>query len=203
MASSWDKRKETEMLHGHSAVRSAHDSSITGLVHLVVGAVMITALSACSDNGFTDLKQYVASVKARPAGRIPPLPEFKTYETFAYSADTLRDPFEMFENEAELVQATKLEGAGIKPDQERNKETLEAYPLDTLRFVGQLEKDNETWAIVTSPDSLVHRVKVGNYIGQNYGKITAVTETQLEIRELVPDGMGGWIEREAALSLGE
>ena len=70
-------------------------------------------------------------------------------------------------------------------------------------FVGQLEKDNEQWAIVTSPDSLVHRVKVGNYIGQNFGKITAVTESQLEITELIQDGMGGWIERDAALSLGD
>lgn len=173
------------------------------VVRVFTYMTLLTALTACSDGGISDLQNYVKSVRSRPAARIAPLPEFKTYETFAYSANELRDPFEMFQNEAELVQSTGTSSSGPKPDEKRNKETLEQYPLDTLRFVGQLEKDNEQWAIVTSPDSLVHRVKAGNYIGQNFGKITAVTESQLEIKELVQDGMGGWIERDAALSLGD
>lgn len=177
---------------------------VTGIVmRFMITAMIGSLLSACSDGGLSDLQSYVKSVKSRPAARIAPLPEFKTYETFSYSAEELRDPFVMFQNEAELVQSTMAVSSGPKPDEKRNKETLEQYPLDTLRFVGQLEKDNEQWAIVTSPDSLVHRVKAGNYIGQNFGKVTAVTENQLEIKELVPDGMGGWIERDAALSLGE
>lgn len=175
----------------------------TVLIRSIIGVAIAASLSACSSGSLSDLQDYVQRIKAKPAERIPPLPEFKMYETFAYSASDIRDPFTMFEEEGELQQATVSLYAGPKPDENRNKETLEQYPLDTLRFVGKLEKDNEQWAIVTSPDKLVHRVKVGNYLGQNYGKVTAVTETQLEISELVPDGMGGWIEREAALSLGE
>lgn len=187
---------------GRNMSGAARTHSITG-VRVVMAAVLFASITACSDSGFSDLNEYVASVKARPAARIPPLPEFKTYETFAYSAEELRDPFVLLQDEAEMVQATAPATSGPKPDENRNRETLEGYPLDTLRFVGQLEKENEKWAIVTSPDSLVHRVKVGNYMGQNYGKITAVTESQLEITELVSDGMGGWIERKAALSLGD
>jgi type IV pilus assembly protein PilP len=169
------------------------------VAHCVLALSVV--LSGCSSSSMTDLMEYVDSVKAKPAGRIAPLPEFKTYETYAYSSSSLRDPFVMFEDEAEIVQPSATPGGGLRPDLSRHKETLEQYPLDTLKFVGQLEKDGNKWAIVTSPDSLVHRVKVGNHIGKNYGKITAVMEDKIIIRELVPDGMGGWIEREAGLSL--
>jgi type IV pilus assembly protein PilP len=146
----------------------------------------------------------VQRIKDKPPGRIDPIPEFKTYETFTYSASDLRDPFQMFEEEAEVVDvAAKQPKSGPEPDKNRNRETLEQYPLDTLRYVGQLMKDGENWAIVTSPDALVHRVKMGNYLGQNYGKIIAISEEMIDISELVPDGMGGWIERRAALSLGD
>ncbi len=164
--------------------------------------ILIAMLTACTSSGIDDLESFVQSVKARPAARIKPLPEFKMYETFSYTATDMRDPYVLFDNESKVVQAKALEYTGPKPDENRNKETLEQYPLDTLRFVGQLEKDNEQWAIVTSPDELVHRVKAGNYLGKNYGRITDVTETEITVLELVPDGMGGWIEREAALSLG-
>lgn len=190
------------MLFGIDTFRLADGRVCRAELRTFVVMALFASLVACSSGSLSDLQSYVQSVKARPAGRIAPLPEFKTYETFAYSAGNLRDPFVMMQNEAELVQAT-AGAAGPKPDEQRNKETLEMYPLDTLRFVGQLERGNEKWAIVTSPDGLVHRVKAGNYIGQNFGKITAVTESQLEITELVPDGMGGWVERQAALSLGE
>ncbi len=170
------------------------------VIRILVAMVLSVGVTACSDFGLSNLESYVRSIKARPASRIPPLPEFKMYETFSYSADELRDPFRINNDEAEIKGADAVVYTGPKPDENRNKETLEEYPLDTLRFVGQLEKNNEEWAIVTSPDKLVHRVKVGNFIGQNYGRIVAISESDMEV--LVPDGMGGWIEREAALSLG-
>jgi len=169
------------------------------LAHAIL--LLSVLMGGCSNGAMTDLMEYVGSVKARPAGRIAPLPEFKTYETYTYKSTDLRDPFVMFENEAEIMQPRAPGGSGIGPDLARHKETLEQYPLDTLNFVGQLERGGETWAIITSPDSLVHRVKVGNHIGKNFGKITAVMEDRIVIKELVPDGMGGWIEREAGLSL--
>ena len=195
--------KENHMLLGIERYQEARAQVTQKTIRIIMSITLLVSLSACSDGGMSDLENYVNSVRSRPASRIAPLPEFKTYETFAYSASNLRDPFVMFENEAELAQSAALNTSGPQPDTKRNKETLEQYPLDTLRFVGQLEKDNEQWAIITSPDSLVHRVKAGNYIGQNFGKITQISESQIEITELVPDGMGGWIKREAALSLGE
>lgn len=179
-------------------------NKVQSMIRTFIIAFSISVLAACAAGSFGDLNNYIKSVKARPAGRIPPLPEFKTYETFSYAAMDLRDPFKMFENESEVIKkAEASEYQGPKPDANRNKETLEQYPLDTLHFVGQLEKENKKWAIVTSPDSLVHRVSVGNYIGKNYGRITRITEAKIEISELVPDGLGGWIERKAALAIDE
>lgn len=163
---------------------------------------LVFGLTACASNDFTDLQSYIRQVKARPAGRIAPVPEFETYETYAYSASNLRDPFKMFDNDAEVVETPQTNN-GLQPDLNRNKETLEQYPLDTLHFVGDLEKDGEKWAIITSPDNLVHRVKVGNHLGTNYGEIVAITDTKIIINEIIRDGMGGWIKREAALSLSE
>ncbi len=190
------------MLLGIERYQNTHTGFAGLAIHLAGVAFLLAALTGCSDSRFSDLEGYVQRIKAKPAERILPLPEFKLYETFAYSADELRDPFFMLDDEAEIAVGETVVYTGPKPDKDRNKETLEQYPLDSLKFVGHLEKDNDQWAIVTSPDKLVHRVKSGNFIGQNYGRIMAISEGRMEISELVPDGMGGWIEREAALSLG-
>lgn len=171
-------------------------------MRLIVLSVLVLPLFSCSSSDFSDLRAYINKVKARPAGRIAPVPQFETYETYEYTASNLRDPFKMFDSEAEMVEQTPST-SGLRPDQDRNKETLEEYPLDTLKFVGSLEKDGKNWAIITSPDKLVHKVKVGNHLGMNYGEITSISETKIEIKEIIQDGMGGWIEREAALSLSE
>lgn len=166
---------------------------------LCIGVFVLTLLG-CSDTN-SDLQTYIRSVKAKPAGRIAPVPEFKPYETFTYSDTDLRDPFSVITDE-DNVNSSNSELA-LRPDMNRNKEALEEYPLDTLHFVGHLEKGDERWAIITSPDHLVYRVKVGNHLGSNYGEIVAISETQIDIKEIIEDGLGGWIERDAALSLTE
>ncbi len=173
-------------------------------LRLVAVLCIAAVLASCSEHDHQDLYDYVNQVKARPAERIPPLPVFKPYETFEYSASSYRDPFRMFDHESNSVAVVDEKVSALLAEHEnRNKETLEQYPLDTLKFVGQLERANNKWAIVTSPDNVVHRVKVGNYVGTNYGKIVRVDEEKIHIVEIIPDGMGGWIEREAALSLME
>ena len=172
-------------------------------LHMLVIMVLLSLLTACSEHDHQDLYDYVNQVKARPAERIPPLPVFKPYETFTYGASTFRDPFKMFDHESSVAVTDHKITALLAEHENRNKETLEQYPLDTLKFVGQLERADNKWAIVTSPDNVVHRVKVGNYMGNNYGKIVKVDEEKIYIIEIIPDGMGGWIEREAALSLME
>ncbi len=169
-------------------------SRILGLV--VFGTVF--GLTGCAGSaGHADLEQFVTQVKARKGGRIAPVPEFKMYEGFQYSAFERRDPFTRAETNTEQALASDN---GISPDQDRHKEPLEEFPLDTLKFAGHLEKQAEHWAIITAPDGLVHRVQVGNHLGHNYGRITNVTETRIELVEIVPDGIGGWVERQAALA---
>lgn len=164
-------------------------------------STLLITLVGCSGND-ADLYAYIKAIKSRPAGKIQPVPEFKAYESFAYSDENLRDPFSVYTSDGDSSGHSNSE-LNLRPDMERNKEALEEWPLDTLHFVGHVEKGGEKWAIITSPNNLVHRVKVGNHIGNNYGEIVAISETQIDIKEIIQDGLGGWIEREAALSLTE
>lgn len=177
---------------------------VSGL-QLTMLLLLTTGLFGCSGSDHSDLHTYISNVKAKPGGRIEPVPEFKTYESYEYSAFDRRDPFKMFDSEAAVDEtlASNTSSSGIKPPIDRNKEELEQFPLDALRFVGHLEKDGKSWAIIMSPDKLVHKVQVGNYMGMNYGKITSISETKITLTEIIEDGMGGWTEREAALSLSE
>jgi len=165
----------------------------------VVG--LLGLLCGCSTNTNEDLHNRIASIKAQPAGKIPPLPVFAPYETFLYGARDKQDPFKGYES-----LGVEVEGVAVdvqSPLAGRNLETLEEYPLDTLRYVGQLIKDEQEWAIVTSPDSIVHRVQKGNHLGKNYGEIVEILEDKILIEELIPDEVGGWVKRDAALSLME
>jgi type IV pilus assembly protein PilP len=93
--------------------------------------------------------------------------------------------------------------SGFSPDFDRNREELESYPLDALRMMGTLEKGDQFWAILRDPDTIIHRVQTGNYIGQNHGKIMEITETKIKLIEIIPNSRGGWEERKAELALAE
>jgi type IV pilus assembly protein PilP len=162
---------------------------------------MLMALAGCSSIDNSDLNTRLSEIKSRPARKIPPLPVFKPYETFLYGASDEQDPFKSMDSMA-MAPATD-EKITDNPLGDRNPEALEQYPLDTLRYVGQLTTDGRDWAIVTSPDMIVHRVKVGNYLGQNYGQITAIHDDKIQITETIADDYRGWIGRDAALSLSE
>jgi type IV pilus assembly protein PilP len=160
---------------------------------------LLLTLSGCSSTDNSDLDGRLAEIKARPAKKIPPLPVFKSYETFHYSSTDERDPFQSFDSiNVALLPDEKLADNPLK---DRNLESLEQYPLDTLRYVGQLTTDGRDWAIITSPDLIVHRVQVGNHLGQNFGRIIRIQQDKILIIETIPDDYRGWIERDAALSL--
>jgi len=161
------------------------------------------SLTACSGNNKEDLHSYVEQVKSRQHTKIEPLPEFAPYETHLYSAAGDRDPFTAPVYSAPRAQVASNTGTGIVPDFNRSREPLESEPLDSLRMVGTLERDGNAWALVRMSDSTIHRVKPGNYLGQNFGKIIQITESEVELTEIVPDGLGGWMERQAALALSE
>lgn len=158
-------------------------------------------LVGCVSNEFDDLKAYISQVKSKSATPIEPMPDIKSYESYNYVAEGLRNPFEKQEEPQVLAEVVSAEGPG--PDMEREKEELEAYPLDTLRMVGTLSKGNELWGLVKANDGVIHRVQAGHYLGQNYGKITGVQEQQIDLEEWVATTTGKWREREASLALVE
>ncbi len=164
-------------------------------------AVLLVAMSgfaACGGDS-DDLDQYINEIKARPGGRIEPLPEITPYESFTYQADVqgYRSPF------MPDTPQTAGPAGGMRPDPDRPREFLEAYSLDTLRMVGTLELGANDYGLVQTPDGLIHRVVTGNYLGQNDGRITDITESKIEIVEIISDGIGGYIERDAAISLND
>ena len=154
-------------------------------------------LAACGGD-MDDLDQYINEIKARPGGRIEPLPEITPYEGFTYVADKqgMRSPFV-----PDTPQAAGPAGGGTRPDPDRSREYLESFPLDTLGMVGTLYIGESMYGLVQTADGLIHRVVPGNYMGQNDGRITEITESEIILVEIISDGIGGYIERDAAVSL--
>jgi type IV pilus assembly protein PilP len=159
---------------------------------LLLLAACASLLAACS-GGTAEMQERVAEIKKRPGGRIEPLPEIKPYETFNYDPAGIRSPFEPGDSGAAA--------GGVRPDSSRTREFLEQYSLDTLRMVGTLRQSGRTFGLVQTKDGLVHRVAVGNYLGQADGRISEITEAKISLVEIVPDGLGGFIERPASLGL--
>jgi len=143
-----------------------------------------------------EVEQWVAEKKAEPAPPLEPLPVMKQFETFEYNPAGLRDPFA-------VPVPDRDSGSGLRPDPNRRKEALEVFPLDGLSMVGTIGSGSNLVGLVLAPDRVTYRVKPGMYMGQNDGRITAVHEDRIELVELVPDGAGGWLERQAKLSLSE
>jgi type IV pilus assembly protein PilP len=141
-----------------------------------------------------NLENWVASEKAKPAPPLDPIPVMQQFETFIYNDQGMRDPFA-------APADTRTTSSGPRPDPDRRKQPLEAYPLDSLNMVGTLGAGANLVALVMSPDKVTHRVTPGTYLGQNDGKVTAVLQDKIVITELVPDGAGGWIERPASIAL--
>lgn len=176
-----------------------------GLRASALGAtVLVSLLLVGCGRDMHDLQAYVSEVKLRKPAGIEALPEIKPYEKFEYQAEGLRDPFDA------SVIARQPDSAGeqtaqngLSPDPNRPTEFLESFPLDTLRMVGTLEQSGQLWALIKTPDTTVQRVARGNYLGQNNGLVTSITDANIEITEIIPDGFGGWREREGMVALSE
>lgn len=166
------------------------------ITHTFIYVALLAGLTACSGD-LDDLKKQIEDIRSRPGERIEPLPEIKLYDVFVYSASNLRSPF-VPSAPAGLDLANSL-----RPDAKRAREFLEQFPLDTLRMVGTLELQGKKYGLVQGKDGLVHRVLPGQFLGQNDGRITNVTPAKISLIQIVPDGVGGYIERPAALALTE
>ncbi len=170
----------------------------------VVSCVVFMALLAgCSNDDFVDLKHYIGEVKVRPKEPIKPLPEIKVIEPFMFKPESLRDPFKPLEQPEQVEGVDVSTASGIKPDMTRRKEELEAFPLDGLKMVGTVDMKSSLWGLIKASDGTIYRVKVGNYMGKNYGKIIRIVSDKIELMEIVPDKPGTWREQPSSITLTE
>ena len=155
-------------------------------------------LSACANDDLDDVKRFTQTTGEELRGKVEPLPEVKPYEGFTYNAYDIPDPFK-----PRKLQPAAGSGTGIQPDLNRRKEPLEAYPLENLKMVGTLRQDKTIYALIKTPDNNLYRIKAGNYLGQNFGMATSITDTEIKLNEIIQDGSGEWSERQSTLQLQE
>lgn len=172
-------------------------------VHVFTCLVLSILVSACADNT-SDLQQWAEEVKARPQKGVEPLPEVIPYKAFIYNASNKRDPFDSSIFRPKIgVNSQQTSNSSITPDRNRVPEYLESFPLDTLRMVGTIAQDDQTWALIQTPDKTIQKVLSGNYLGQNNGKIVSVNSDAIQLVEIIPDNFGGWEERDATIALSD
>jgi len=165
--------------------------------------LVLLALTGCNQSrDIQDLQQFTENAFKDYVPQVEPLPALKPQAVFIYTASALTDPFDE-SNLQEKVEPLPLEGGEEGPDRSRRKEPLELFPLDSLKLVGVLEQNDENWAVIRAPDASVHRVRAGNYMGENFGEIDAVGENTVELTELVRNPVGRWESRDANLLLVE
>ena len=159
-------------------------------------AIAIAAsLAACGGESHQDLRAWMADQGKGARGKLEPVPQIKPYEPFAYNAFDMPDPFK-----PRKIEPAKG-GSKLAPDLARRREPLESFPLESLTMVGTLEKDRAVFALIRTPEKDVYQVRAGNHMGQDFGVITGITETEIKLRELVQDGAGDWTERTSSLQL--
>ena len=162
---------------------------------LLLPIAAVAVLASCSSE-IDELKSFVRDSDKGLPRRIDPLPAVKPFEPFAYEGFDLPDPFKP----RKLAVPKEGAGGGLAPDLNRRKEPLEAFPLEQLKMVGTLSQGKDTYAIVRA-DKTLYRVKKGNYMGQNFGLITDVTEGEIKLKDIVQDSAGDWAERQSVLPL--
>lgn len=170
------------------------------LTRIVCTLVMPIAVSACGGSDMSDLDNFMAEKRDSPGGIIDPIPTFKAYEAFSYSATALRSPFERPVEVREIAQLQAI--SAVKPDENRAKEFLENFTFDSLRMVGTIDREQTSWVLIRDPEGGVHRVSSGNFLGRSHGKIVEMTETYVAVVEIVSDGTeDGWVERPRTIKL--
>src|SRR5512145_1672757 len=153
------------------------------------------ALAGCGGESHQDLRAWMADQGKDTRGRLDPVPQIRPYEPFAYNAFDLPDPFK-----PRKIEPTKG-GSKLAPDLGRRREPLEGFPLESLTMVGTLERNKAMYALVRTPEKDVYQVRAGNYMGQDFGVIVGISDTEIKLRELVQDGAGDWTERTSSLQL--
>lgn len=167
------------------------------LLKLVSISTLGIALAACSSDEGDDLDKFMSSAANDMRKNVEPLPEVLPYSPLQYNADgTLADPFR--------PRKAASKNGSLQPNTNRPKEALEAYPLESLKYVGSMSRNKLTYALIKTPDNTIQQVKIGNYLGPNYGLVTAINESDIALKEIVQDDLtGDWVERSASINLQE
>ncbi len=170
-------------------------------LRLVPLLALALGLSACEQQQ-TELKGWMEAETAKVKPEVAKIDEPKKFDPFRYENASLTEPFSSAKLSKALEQAAKIGRSGLQPDLARRRESLEVHPLDTLRMVGHIKRSGQNFGLLLV-ESAVYPVKVGNYLGQNFGKIIKISETEIQLKELVQDATGDWVERESTLQLQE
>ena len=160
------------------------------------------SLTGCGNNGVQEVKEWMEAVRLQTKVSIPKLSPPKKFTPFVYAGKSSIDPYDPKKLAIAFAKLNAANSSGLKPDLDRRREALESYPLDALRMVGTLQKPGLSYALIQA-DKTVYQVKPGNYIGQNLGMVSSITETAVELKEIVQDASGEWVERKAKLELQE
>lgn len=155
----------------------------------------IILLTACSSD-YHDLEQWVAHANQQPTKTIQALPKIASYQAFTYNAQNLRSPFE---HNISFKKNNSTGSLSLRPNTQRTPELLEKYPLDSLSMVGTLSKNNHLWALIKTPDKKIHRIGMGQYLGQNFGQVTQIENTRIKLVELIPSGVNSWKQRQTSI----
>ncbi|MBI3285342.1 MAG: pilus assembly protein PilP [Burkholderiales bacterium] len=174
-------------------------STLRKIPALLLPALLLTA---CGDNGVSEIQEWMAAVKKETHAVTPKIAEPKLYVPVAYTGKSELDPFNPVKLLAVLARMKAESNNGLRPDMDRRREALEAFPLDSMKMVGTIEKNNIRQALLQI-DKTVYQAKLGNYIGQNFGMITKISDNEVEIKEIVQDAAGEWTERKSKLELQE
>lgn len=166
---------------------------------LMLACASLSVVGCGSGASDSDLRDYVQAIKARPAGPIEPIPSFRPYEAFNYSAMLMRSPFDR--PVVELQALLRSSGKTIQPDLNREREHLENYSVSALSMVGTIKKDGVLWALIADDQGGVHRIREGNYVGRNHGQVISINQAQVEFIEIISDGLKGWVERPRSLRI--
>ena len=170
--------------------------------NLYLSALMVAFVAGCANEQHSDLEKFIADTKQIKGGRLTPLREPAPYEAFEYGASNLRSPFTPAS--ADILppsQITTLCDDKVKPNLNRRKQELERFALESLTMVGTWEQGGQNWALIQGADRQLHRAMVGDHIGLNYGVIVSVSNSEIKIREIIPDGQGCFEYRPTKLTM--
>ena len=169
--------------------------------YLFITLSSLLLIASCGKNQ-TDLENFINQTKLNGSAKVKELPKYVAYKKFVYESDGIRDPFVPEQDAPVVIQQEEASKDEFAPNTNRKKEPLEQFPLDTLEMVGTLQQKYK-WALIRTTEGDIYRVKVGNYLGKNYGEIVELNDTKIIIKEVIKDGLGDWVERLATISMGE